>query len=158
MSRDGRGRGGRGGAVEGGKVLISTTIAGLGRGLVVVDRMARPPPTALMRQPRHHDGEGGDVGLYGSVASLHSRERRDCTRHRQWSGAARRAVCSDGMDHHDEGAAGESKEMTIDLLWGRELQDPLQPSFRFFFSSVTHLVPPSSPWLWGHIHCRPTLQ
>ena len=38
-------------AVEGGEVLISATIIGLGRGPVDTDGMARSPPTAPMRQP-----------------------------------------------------------------------------------------------------------
>ena len=72
--------------------------------MVGADGMARAPPIAPMRQPRHHgaDGEGGGARLYGSGALPHSREKRERTRLLQRSGAARCAVWSDGMEHHGE--------------------------------------------------------
>jgi hypothetical protein len=88
LRRDGRGTGGRGGT------YISATVARQGRGPVGADGMARPPPTAPMRQPRHQHGEGGGARVYGSSASPHRRERRERTPLLQTAVERRHAPCA----------------------------------------------------------------
>ena len=73
--------------MEGGEVPISATGAGLGRGPVDADGMARPPPTSPMRWRGR-----GRTPVGGSYTSPWSRERRE----QLGRGPTRRAIYSDG--------------------------------------------------------------
>ena len=134
MRRDGRSSRGRG--YLGDRRRTGTRMVG-------ADGMARAPPIAPMRRPRHHgaDREGGGHACTGAG------HRRTVDR----GGSAR--ACCNGAALHAVWSGRTGWRRHIDRLGGGEVNEAA-----LFYSSVTHLRPPSSPCLWGHGHGGPALQ